>query len=405
MIKTICIFTQSPLSKAPRVVKEANVYAKANYNVTVYALWHDKDLLEKDKTLLHPTVLYKPGINLLDWNSFNSKRIRLSRKIGRELVKHFKIETIAALGYDFNSYLKLLEDEHADLYIGHEEMSMALAEQLIKKGHKVAFDFEDWHSRDLLPADRVYRPLRLLTYLEGYLLKHAIISYTTSYALANAMAKTYQSPVPKVIYNSFLSAQRTTIDCKNLDRKNLEMPSLYWFSQVISEGRGLELLFESLQRTSTPMQLHLRGDITEAYRNQLIQVTPSHVELYIHKIVPYDQLISRIAEHDLGIAFEETTPESRNLTITNKVFHYLQSGIAILATETGGQNEINDAAPGAICIVDRNPELIALKIEQTISNKAYLDQMKRSSWESGGDIFSFEREVAKLKSHLVIPNL
>lgn len=396
-IKSICVFTQSPLSKAPRVVKEANVFAEAHYNVTVYGLWHDKDLLEKDKTLLHPKVLYKPGINLLNWNSFTSKRIRLSRKIGRELVKYFNIETMAALGYDFNNYLKLLKDEQADLYIGHEEMSMGLAEQLIKKGHKVAFDFEDWHSRDLLPADRVYRPLKLLAYLESFLLKQATVTYTTSGALANAMANVYDTPVPKVIYNSFLSVQRTTMDFKNLDRKNLEIPSLYWFSQVISEGRGLELLFESLQRTKTPMQLHLRGDITEAYRNHLLEITPRHVKLFIHRIVPYHQLISRIAEHDLGIAFEETSPESRNLTITNKVFHYLQSGIAILATETGGQNEINDTVPGAICIVERDPETIALKIEQILSNKAYLEHMKKSSWDAGEHRFAFENEVAKLK--------
>ncbi|MGC1631113.1 MAG: hypothetical protein WA749_03270 [Gelidibacter sp.] len=399
-IKTICIFTQSPLSQAPRVVKEANVYAEANFEVTVYALWYHKELLEKDQSLLHPKIHYKAGINLLDGHSLKSKKIRLSRKIGRELVKYLHIETIAALGYDYHNYLKLLKNENADLYIGHEEMSMALAEALIKKGHQVAFDFEDWHSRDLLPKDRAYRPLKLLTRLEHYLLEKARYAYTTSHSMATAMANTYNTKVPQVIYNSFSYKERRIIDGIQIDRPNFSKPSLYWFSQVISAGRGLELLFDALKQTKTPLQLHLRGKITVAYHQFLKDNTPNHVQLFVHEVVPYHQLISRIAEHDLGIAFEETTPESRNLTITNKVFHYLQSGIGILATETKGQKEVGNIAPDAICVVDRSAKAIALKIEEIISDKELLERMKKSSWDAGQQEFSFEKEAEKLKQFI-----
>lgn len=399
-IKTICIFTQSPLSKAPRVVKEANVYADANYKVAVYGLWHDKELLIKDRSLLHPNITYKAGIDLLDKTSLKSRKIRLSRKIGRELVKHFHIETRASLGYDFNNYLKRLLNENADLYIGHEEMSMALAEQLLKKGKKVAFDFEDWHSMDLLPADRLYRPLKLLRRLEHYLLEKCGYAYTTSKALANAMAKTYNTQPSQVIYNSFPSKERERLDFKAMDRKDILTPSIYWFSQVISEGRGLELLLEALKETKTPMQLHVRGDINKGYQRFLVNNTPSHVHLFIHKIVPYEELISRISEHDLGIAFEETTPESRNLTITNKVFHYLQSGIAILATETEGQKEVATIAPNAICVVDRDVKSIAIKIDAILSNRALLSEMKRASWDAGQTNFAFENQAEKLKEFI-----
>ncbi|MFD2917447.1 glycosyltransferase family protein [Psychroserpens luteus] len=395
-MKTICIFTQSPLVAAPRVVKEANVYAQTGHRVIVYSLWYDAQILEKDRKLLHKSISYKAGVDLLNYGGFISKYIRVKRKLARLFVKHTGVSTVAALGYDFTSYLEKLLVEDADLYIGHEEMSMALCRALITKGKIVAFDFEDWHSKDLLPQDRLYRPIRLLENLEYFLLTKAKYTYTTSKALANSMANNYDAISPKVVYNSFLSSDRKTIDQLSKDRLHHTKPSLYWFSQVISEGRGLELLCEALHLTTTPLELHLRGRILETYHKKLKSLLPSHVSLHIHEVVPAQELISRIAEHDIGIAFEETTPESRDYTITNKVFHYLQAGIAILATNTKGQAEIKALAPEAVCLMDRDPQHIAATIEMLLTQPQKLKDMKAASWQAGQEIFAFENEALKL---------
>ena len=395
----ICIFTQSPLSGAPRVVKEANVYANNGFDVTVYALWITESGVEKDKTLIDSKIHFKPGIDLRS-NSLKTKYIRLQRRFGRELVKYTKIETLAALGYDFNNYYKKLRAEQADLYIGHEEMSMALSKKLIESKETVAFDFEDWHSKDLLPQDRVYRPLRLLESLEAYLLRHTTYCYTTSDAMGKAMASYYNTEVPSTIYNAFSIKARTQMDGLYKDKKDKTALSLYWFSQVISEGRGLELLFEALPFTTSPFELHLRGAITQEYRATIENVIPKHVTLYIHDLVPMEELVSRIAEHDLGLAFEETHPESRNYTITNKVFHYLQSGIAILATETAGQMEVADKSDRALRIVERNPKILGNEINNILEDSQRLKFMKSSSKLACENYFSFESMEQKLLSFL-----
>ncbi|WP_299228493.1 hypothetical protein [uncultured Psychroserpens sp.] len=395
--KSICIFTQSPLTKAPRVVKEANVYAEAGFSVTVYGLWYDKALLENDRALLHSEIIYKAGINLLDYNSFRSKIIRLKRKTARELVKYLNIETINALGYNYKYYLKQLEQEQSCIYIGHEEMSMALSKALLEKGFKVAFDFEDWHSKDLLPEDRVYRPIKLLERLEAYLLEKATYCYTTSEAMSKAMVSYYNtSRRPKVVYNSFLASDRELIDGLNKDIIDQNLPSVFWFSQVISEGRGLELLFDALSYCKVSFQLHLRGEVSRDFKAKLISKTPKEIELYFHDLVLPNQLISRIAEHDIGIAFESTEPKSRNYTITNKVFHYLQSGIAILATETAGQKEIEAKAPEAILLIERDSKEIAKALDRLLSDANRLELMKTSSREAGKHNFAFESSKEQL---------
>lgn len=388
--KHICIFTQSPLNKAPRVVKEANAYAKKEYKVTVYGLWYDTKLVTSDRTLLDQRILYKAGIDLLDWNSFKAIKIRLIRKLGRFLVRYFKIETISALGYDFNNYLKKLEQEKADIYVGHEEMSMALAQKLIKKNYKVAFDFEDWHSKDLLPQDRVYRPIQLLENLEKFLLDNALYCYTTSETMAKSMSEFYNSRIPSVVYNSFLAAERKQIDGLFKDKQKSNIVSLYWFSQVVSSGRGLELLFDALQYTQQVFELHLRGAISSAYKDELLLKLPSKIKLFIHDLVLPSELISRIAEHDLGLAFEEAIPENKNLTISNKIFHYLQSGIGIIATETAGQLEVTIKAPQAVCVVERDPKLLAQLIDKLVLDKLKMKEMKLASWVAGETIFAYE---------------
>lgn len=396
----ICIFTQSHVSLAPRVVKEANVYAQAGYHVTVYATWYDADLLEDDRKSLHSKIMYKSGVDLLVWNSTLSIICRFKRMFGRQLVKQFGIQSRAALGYGFYRYLRQLERENADIYIGHQEMGMALAKCLIKRGKKVAFDFEDWHSKDLLSKDRAFRPIKLLEDLECFVLEKALYTYTTSFTMAAAMSTYYNTKIPKVLYNSFWAVNRKYIEGNHVDIKDRSLPSVFWFSQVIGKGRGLELLFEALPLIKTSFQLHLRGRISDHYHEELKLMTPKHVQLHFHELVSPELLISRIAEHDIGIAFEEQLPESRNHTITNKVFHYLQSGIAILATETEGQKEIAKIAPNAICIVQRNAESVALELNEILSNKERLSFMKKSSYDAGTDHFDFAYERIKLLEFL-----
>lgn len=68
------------------------------------------------------------------------------------------------------------------------------------------------------------------------------------------------------------------------------------------------------------------------------------VQVFIHPTVPNSQLLSRIAEHDIGLALETPEIQSRNLTITNKVFQYLQAGLAVIATDTIGSEKSLHAA-------------------------------------------------------------
>jgi hypothetical protein len=386
----IVIFTQSPISKAPRVVKEANCLVRNGLEVTVFSLWYETKIIQKDFELLDSRITYQPGIDISIQN-VKSAFCRMKRRVFRELVCFFGIQSKHALGYGYNQYLKNLKTEKADLYIGHEEMSLALAKDLIEEGFKVGFDFEDYHSHDLLPKDRKYRPIILLKDLESFILKSAVYTMTTSDSLAKELAKTYNTPLPKTIYNSFKRQDKT------IGIKQNTKPSLVWISQIIGPGRGLELLIESVSKSKLRFKLTLIGKKDENYCRVLISNIPSNLKIEFSNYIPVQDIAKYLSQFDLGIAFEEFEPLNRDLTISNKIFHYLNAGIGVLATNTKGQIELKDKTGAAIEIVSTNSREIARKLEEIFLNLSHLDTMKKTSRIMGRNEFCFEREEMKIK--------
>jgi hypothetical protein len=267
---------------------------------------------------------------------------------------------------------------------------------LAKEGKRVGADFEDWYSRDLLPEAQRSRPIHLLEKVERFLLHNAVYVSTTSHAMAGAMQKVFGGRLPEVVYNVFPWADRETIDKLTFDRLDPTKPSLYWFSKVIGPGRGLELLFEALALVSVPVELHLRGDHNPKMATDLygkFPVAQGH-QLFLHQPLAASQLLSRISEHDIGLALELSQLESRDLTVTYKFFHYLVGGLAVIATNTGGQAEIAASIPGAVLLASQaNIHDLAGQIADLVSNRDRLLAAKAAAITAAKTRFCWEREA------------
>jgi len=398
MIKSICILTQSHLCRNPRVVKEAKTLADAGYEVSILTTFAFKNLLKEDKTLIDTLKInYQGVVNLIPgsnskWNIFKAKLIK---RIASELVRLLNIQTPLSLSYDFIRNYKAAKKINADLYICHQEASTVIGYKLLKQGKKVAFDFEDWYSHDLLESANKYRPIKLLQKVEKYALQHATLSYTTSKAMATAMAKYAKSEEPKVLYNVFPWEERKLIDNKTCDRIDLTKVSMHWFSQTIGPGRGIEFIIKTLKDVNIPLELHLRGNCSEAYKNELLNIFPTHKghELFIHTLVPHKELLSRISEHDIGLAIEKSSPESRDLTITNKILQSLLAGVAVIASDTKGQIEVMEQALSAVSIFRNNDTDDLLEtINRMISQKNEISKAKKKALQIARNIFCWEEQ-------------
>ncbi len=399
----ILILIGGHLCTAPRPQKEATTLTSVGHEVIVRGFWFDSNLAEQDRDL---TVAGRWRFDpVLDLRSVSPSRglrklgVRTRGRLAREIYARFGKFTPSLLGFAPSEMLKVALSEKADLTIVHSEAALWVGEELLRRGMRVGVDFEDWFSEDLLPGDRVGRPVEQIKSYERELIRRCDYRVTTSHALAQALGAAYDAQTPEVIYNVFQFADRDRIDGEMRDRSDRRIPSLHWFSQTLGPGRGLENLLQSLSSISVPMEVHLRGNCTESARSWLNRLVPEgwRRKVFIHLTVPNAELLSRIAEHDIGLALETPEIESRNLTITNKLFQYLQAGLAVIATDTAGQREVFARRPEiGLLIPPDDPQALARAIEGLLNDTGKLSAAKAAAVKAAEEEFCWEKEQQKL---------
>jgi len=338
MGKSICIITHQHLCKNPRVFKEASALEKTGAKVTILTIVYNQALLNEDYQLLkNKKITYTFYHNTLT-NHISSLKNKAMVKLGRWM-NSVGFENKWALGYAPSLCLKKALKLKADLYICHQELPLYIGTKLLKKGKKVAFDIEDWYTKDLLPEAQKYRPQQLLQRSESTALKLGKLVYTTSAPMAKEIAKNYQAKVPEVIFNTFNSL--TTLP-NNTEDSNLI--KLIWISQTIGPGRGLEELVKSMNEVDNNcFELNLRGNTSEDYKLMLLKSLKNHK----HRInflpsIPNVDIQPDLTNYDIGLALEPNFPPNKDLTISNKIFHYLSVGLPVIASATQGQLSLKE---------------------------------------------------------------
>ncbi len=398
----ILILIGAHLCTAPRPQKEAEALTNAGHDVTVRGFWFDPELVKRDHLLMaNKKWQFQPILDFQPNHRFKNLGIRLQSRLAKEGFRLFGIFSLALIGYGVQAMLKTARQTRADLTIVHSEAGLWVGNQLLNDGFQVGVDFEDWFSQDLLPEVHTTRPTAQLAALESRLARNCTYCLTTSHALAEALANAYQSLKPTVIYNVFPWTEREQIDDQKRDRQNSCLPSLHWFSQTIGPARGLETLFQALTYLTTPVEIHLRGNYPESARQWLDALVPSQWgdHVFIHPTVSNAELLSRVAEHDIGLALETTDIVSRNLTVTNKLFQYMLAGLAIIATDTAGQREIFSQRPAiGRLIPNRNPLALALALEELLRTPDKLNAAKAAAKKAAKEQFCWEQQAKILPS-------
>jgi glycosyltransferase involved in cell wall biosynthesis len=399
----IVLLSGNSLCNNPRVLKSATALAQAGYETTVLGAWLDPALKAEDQRILeHVPFRYVPIfdstlVRLPDAAVFALSRAR--SKAANVLHGFTGWESRYQLGPLTERLLAHAHALTADLFIAHSEPALYAARRLMKMGRRVGVDMEDWFSEDLLPAARNRRPLRLLRRLERALLATGAYASCPSWAMSQTLAAAYGSPPPAVIYNAFPLHERATIDGRRKDRRNLGRLSICWYSQTLGPGRGLEDLMAALPLLEHEVEVHLRGRAAPRMEQILRAFLPARLQqcVYFHPRAPNDELLSRIAEHDIGFAGEIKNCRSRDVTATNKMLHYLLGGLAVVASNTAGQCEVAKQAKNAVAIYESgNPSSLAKAIDLFARSPERLAHAKIAALHAAEETFCWERQAETL---------
>jgi glycosyltransferase involved in cell wall biosynthesis len=395
----IVLLTGNSLCHNPRAMKEATALARAGYSVDVLGAWLDPEFKARDERLLKQLPFrFTPVIDVTMPGAraaFARLAQRARRKTAQLAYDLTGMQNSLQLGLDLGRMLRLALNIPAQLYLAHSEPCLAVARTLLRAGRRVGVDMEDWFSEDLLPEARRHGPLGLLRSLEREVLSQGVHASCPSQAMSGALAAAYGCPPPTVVYNAFAWSDRPLGDGTNRDGRERPVPSLHWFSTTLGPGRGLEELLAAIELLDRDFVLHLRGrpapGFAEWIRTRLPERRRDRVRL--HPLVANDQLLPCIAEHDIGFAGEQPDCRSRDLTVTNKMLHYLLAGLAVVASDTKGQREVASQAPGAVFLYPAGDvRALAGALDRLLGSPDALAQAKAAAIAAARDIFCWERQ-------------
>lgn len=177
--------------------------------------------------------------------------------------------------------------------------------------------------------------------------------------------------------------------------------SVYWFSQTIGPGRGLEHFIKAMGEMSGRVTLSIRGSDFLGYSAEL-KTLAAEVgvadAISFFPSAPPDEMARLAAQHDVGLASELATPPNHAICLSNKIFTYLLAGIPVLLSDTPAQAEISAELGEAARVVDlANPASIVAALKVWASDPRTLATAKCEAWRLAQTRFNWDRE----KSHFL----
>ena len=394
----VLMVTSGQPSLNPRLVKEADALTDAGYIVTVlYAYWNSWGT-QYDQQLLHAKKWrairvggdpeQKPAIYFIS---------RLIHKMAVLLYGKFNSSFFAEWAIARSSYFLMREAKkhEADIYIGHNLGALPATVEAARANKKpCGFDAEDFH-RFETSDDINNRDVILKTCIEDRYIPKVNYLSAASPLITEAYDKLYPGKNPVTLLNVF------PLDAAvNAPVLNQAAPvRLFWFSQTIGTNRGIETVVKALQQlNSDNFELHMLGFIPAAEKEQFIANLQLYdVKLHFHDPVPPAKLIDFASQFDIGLAMENSTPVNRDICLTNKIFTYMQAGLAIIASNTSAQARLMNAYPLAGKVYQQgNIQMLAGLLNAYHQNRDALLQARMESLRIGRTELNWDIEAPKL---------
>lgn len=396
--KKIVLITSGQPSLNPRLVKEADALSSAGYTVTVlYAYWNDWGT-QYDLQLLGNKkwkAIRVGGHPQQKRNTYTLSRV--INKVAKLIFPLAKWNIIADWALSRATYFLIREAKKhkADLYIAHNPGALPAAVIAAKHYNKpCGFDAEDFHrneiSNDIQDSDVI-----LKSYIENKYIPQLAYFTTSSTQIAEAYRQIFPLSDPIVLLNVFPNSPVT------IAPQTINKPlKLFWFSQTIGPNRGIDDIVKALQLlNSTNVELHLLGSKLASNLNYLDWIKKSGIQITFHEPISPNELINFASNFDVGLALEPGFSNNNNLALSNKLFTYMQAGLAIVASDTTAQHDLLSKNPGIGQLYPKgNCEALAAIISKYIIDKDQLLTQKTESLRLAHEQYNWETESRKLLS-------
>ena len=400
----ICLITPGHLTSNPRLVKEADALASEGYEVLVITGHSFPAYADEARSFSgRPWQV----VARVPFGALASRWLRWKQRLRQQLALALcrvgmrqKWLVHRAWHPACPELIRAAAAVRADLYIAHYPAALPAAALAARRlGTAYAFDAEDFHLGDFPEHRRFSQQRRLLRVLESRWLPGCAFLTAASPGIAEAYTSSYGLPAPEVVRNMFPLAQAPPgpAPCGTMRPG----PTLYWFSQTIGPGRGLECAVQALALARCRPHLHLRGFISPAYREQLFGLASElgvSQRLHVHPPAPPEQMERLAAAYDVGLVAETGGTPNRRIALTNKLFTYALAGIPMLLSDIPAHRCIQAEADEAVRLFrPEDPASLAEALDNWLDTlPAVLAQARGAAYRLGQERWNWDREQLSL---------
>lgn len=401
--KSICLVTSGNLASNPRLVKEASALRQAGYNVRIVAADIIPALSQFDVGLISSLEC---RVERVAWGQPRSTRLfrSIRQRLARALAALFRARIPLSIASRAHHALtpalaRAAAAERADLYLAHNLAALpAAAYAASKHGAKLGFDAEDYHCGESGASPGNALELRIRRRIEGELLPRCAHLTSASPLITEAYAADYGVKMTTVL-NVFPLGEAPK-EAKPPASGREQLPSLYWFSQTIGEGRGLEQIVAAMAIMRIRVRLVLRGNPAEGYQRSLMALAHERGgndlggRIDFLSVARPGEMVHLAASYDLGLALELAYPINRDICLTNKAFTYLLAGVPVLLSRTRAQVELASDLGEAAMLVDLlDPQGVADTLDSYLNDPAREKRARAAAWRLGRERFNWEIEA------------
>jgi glycosyltransferase involved in cell wall biosynthesis len=346
----VCVVTAGHLSTCPRMLKAADAFAGAGYDVRVVSTNHTPWAAATDRKVLATRAW---ASTVVDYDRDTARvvqittglRLRTARTLSNAFGSARVPMPVAIRAYSriHDELVRAVAAEPADfVYGGTTGALAAVAESAAQLRVPYGVDFEDLYSAEHAPDSEMTNVLAAR--IEQQVIAGAAFSTAGSPMIADAYERAYSvRPIP--VHNTFSITAPPDAD----ERRDRAL-RLYWFSQTLGAGRGLEDIVRGIGRMRGAVELHLRARAIPSYVDTLTslqhEVAPN-LHLVRHDPAAPDDMVRLAQTYDLGLACDEPLGLSRQFCLANKIFTYLAAGVPVVMSRTPAQARLEADLEGS----------------------------------------------------------
>lgn len=229
--------------------------------------------------------------------------------------------------------------------------------------------------------------------LEDFFLPRIQKSYTVSQSIVDFYNEKYQNNMGLI----------KNVPLKNdvLNTKEVQFPTenkTILYQGILNPGRGLKPMIKALHfLNDVDLVIIGYGKVEEELKQFVIDENMQHRVHFLGRI-PREELLNYTKKASLGMVLEEPLGLSFTYALPNKLFDYIHAEIPIIAGKLLEVERIINEYKVGVLVDDYQPETIARSIQNLLSDKVLLQQIKINQ-QKAKEILCWEIERNKLDNY------